>query len=156
MHVLSGIIKHLGSHVIFSDGRLYSNKKNKFLKPHVTAAGYFRIKMGSNNHLLHRLVAQAFIPNPENKPEVNHVDGNKLNHAVSNLEWVTPHENVLHSYQAGLASKKGSKNVKALISENDVLVIRRSSMPRREIAECYGISLNTVWDILAKRTWTHV
>ena len=64
--------------------------------------GYKTVHFNKANHLVHRLVAQAFIENVENKIEVNHIDGNKLNNHVSNLEWVTRSENMKHSYSMGL------------------------------------------------------
>lgn len=73
----------------------------KILKPTISNWGYERVRITNNagkrtTPRVHRLVAQVFIPNPENKPEVNHIDGNKLNNNVSNLEWVTASENKLH------------------------------------------------------------
>lgn len=68
--------------------------------------GYYFTRLGRNNPLLvHRLVAIAFIPNPQNKSCVNHIDGNKLNNYVNNLEWCTKAENNQHAYDVGL--KKG-------------------------------------------------
>lgn len=72
----------------------------KSLKPN-TVNGYVYVMLSregvARNKRVHRLVAEAFIPNPDNKPFVNHIDGNKTNNVVYNLEWVTPRENVLHS-----------------------------------------------------------
>lgn len=91
--------------------------KEKILKPSITNWGYQRVVLqlnGIRKHVkVHRLVALYFLENPENKPEVNHKDGNKLNNHVDNLEWVTPKENEQHAYLLGLkVNKKGFQKVK--------------------------------------------
>lgn len=81
-------------------------KKNNLLKHDVTYDGYHRVTLYKNNkpkhYPIHRLVAETFIPNPENKPTVNHIDGDKSNNSVSNLEWSTHSENSQHAYDNGL------------------------------------------------------
>ncbi len=76
------------------------------LRPQITPKGYLRLQLGrdgrSANRMIHRLVAEAFIPNPGQKPEVNHLDGDKTNNAVPNLEWATSSENQIHAYELGL------------------------------------------------------
>lgn len=75
----------------------------RMLAPHTIKGGYLRVRVcvggKSSGQLVHRMVALAFVPNPENKPEVNHKDGNKLNNRADNLEWVTRGENLSHSYR---------------------------------------------------------
>lgn len=67
------------------------------LNQHINAGGYLRVIINNKQLYVHRLVAEAFIPNPENKPNINHIDGDKSNNRVDNLEWCTQQENVSHS-----------------------------------------------------------
>lgn len=89
-----------GRYFISNQGRVRGPLK--ILKPSITNWGYERVRITDNlgkknTPSIHRLVAQAFIPNPKNKPEVNHIDGDKRNNAASNLEWTTAKENKQHS-----------------------------------------------------------
>lgn len=83
-------------------GNVYSYKHKRILKPYVVRKGYLRVDLFDKNFTrrhqkVHRLVATAFIPNPENKPQINHIDGNTGNNVVTNLEWCTNDENQKHA-----------------------------------------------------------
>ncbi len=91
--------------------QLVKMKTKRFVKEHIynqyiTKGGYVKVIIRKKNLLVHRLVAQAFIPNPNNLPQVNHKDGNKQNNCVDNLEWCTASENQKHSYNV-LKNKPG-------------------------------------------------
>ena len=101
------------------------NNRNNYVEERImslekTKHGYLRVILSKENTqkkcLVHRLVAKAFIPNLENKPEVNHKDGNKKNNYVENLEWSTCSENIIHSYNNNLRkpSKPHTKKVKCI------------------------------------------
>ena len=85
-----------GKYIIFEDGRVWNTKRNRLLKVQVDKAGYCRVSINCKGKMVHRLVAEAFIDNPDNKPQVNHKDAVKSNNHISNLEWVTPKENMQH------------------------------------------------------------
>ena len=90
-------------YAVTNDGKVYSKKTNKFIKPSIGSKGYFQVCLtvdGKKRTVkVHRIVAETFIPNPEGKPQVNHIDGNKRNNCVENLEWCTNSENQIHSYR---------------------------------------------------------
>jgi hypothetical protein len=113
-------INGFSDYSISKDGIIYSNKSKKVLKCLKHNHGYCRIALinddgKSYSKYVHRLVAETYLPNPENKPQVNHIDGNRNNHKLSNLEWVTQSENDLHSFRklnrnGSFLGKFGSKH----------------------------------------------
>lgn len=98
-------IKDYPGYKITKDGRIYSIKCKRYMKP-VIHDEYLHVNLSKNNKhkgfSIHRLIALTFIPNTQNKPEVNHKDGNKQNNHVDNLEWVTKNENAIHAIETGL------------------------------------------------------
>ncbi len=81
-------------YIIFKTGKIYSKYSNKFLKPSCdNTGGYLRFRLNDKLIYLHRLLAIAFIDNPDNKPLIDHIDRNKLNNNLDNLRWVTSSEN---------------------------------------------------------------
>lgn len=92
---------------VSNTGKVKSLKYNhtsqeKILKPQKQTNGYFTVNLFGRATSIHRLVAQAFVPNAENKPVINHKDGNKENNSADNLEWCTPRENTIHAVKNGL------------------------------------------------------
>ena len=83
---------------ITRDGKVINKHTGHTLAPQPNGKGYLRVSIGKKLMFIHRLVAEKYIPNPENKPQVNHKDGNKLNNCVDNLEWCTAKENSIHAY----------------------------------------------------------
>ena len=106
------------NYLIYPDGRVYSKKNNIFLKPDVRTTGYCYISLYKQNewhkspkiYRIHRLVAKHYIPNPENKPFVDHIDRNTLNNDISNLRWVTHLEN-MNNQGMSKNNTSGHKNI---------------------------------------------
>ncbi len=105
------IIGFENKYKITNDGRVWSNYKKDFLTSALNHRGYSIVYLSINHSTkktitIHKLVAIHFIPNIENKPQVNHIDGNKQNNNVNNLEWVTNKENMKHAIDNGLYNPK--------------------------------------------------
>ncbi len=95
------------NYFVSNEGYVYSNRARPcVMKPHKINTGYLAIGIQQyrdefKTYLIHRLVAEVFCPNPYDKPNVNHKDGNRLNNRADNLEWVTQQENVQHAIEMG-------------------------------------------------------
>lgn len=141
-------------------------KLNAFDKSQKDTQGYFVVSLSNNDKgkwvRVHRLVAAAFLPNPNNLPEVNHKDGNKQNNKADNLEWVTHAQNCLHAWRSGLHEKCEAERVRKIkennlglknISKEMVLDIFKNcksgikGFSAHAFADKYGISVQTVCNI---------
>ncbi|HDV4621062.1 TPA: HNH endonuclease, partial [Bacillus anthracis] len=129
--------------------------------------GYIQIDLTKNNKKktfrVHRLVAVHFLPNPENKPEVNHEDGNKENNNVGNLKWVTPKENMNHAYKFGLSKgMKGESNPSVKLKEEDVVYIKNNfksfdkEFGAKALGKKFGVSGSHISGIISGDKWGHL
>lgn len=157
-----GRIRSLDRVSYSSKGRYFISHKGKIITLHRDRNKYLKATfydLGGNKKILpiHRLVAIAFIPNPENKSSVNHIDYNKLNNISTNLEWCTQKENVDHSkWYYG----RGEDNPPAKLTNEQVLEIRAKYIPRvytiRMLAKEYNICSSGVVRILQRKLWSHI
>lgn len=117
------------NYAITKQGDVYNGKTKKYLKHSTSNTGYLTVYVDGKNRLLHRLLAEVFIPNPDNLPCVNHKDGNKLNNDLSNLEWCTYSHNNKHAYKTGLkkyAFTGGENSANHKLTESEVRFIREN------------------------------
>jgi len=153
-----GRVKSLKRSVTDSMGRIKSFDES-FKLPTLASTGYLivslRDKSKRKSDSIHRLVALAFIPNPENKPEVNHINGDKKDNRVDNLEWVTRSENFLHAYRTGL--NKGRGGVGNKLTSEDVSDIRAKYTPfkytQSKLAKEYGVTQSVISRIICNKAW---
>lgn len=139
-------------------GEMIGRKGKKIYHRIIDKKGYEKIILKSKQKTkmlrIHRLVALAFIPNPENKPQVNHIDCNKLNNSVENLEWVTNQENHNHKMENGLNVNKAlEEHSQAKLTNEQALYIKKSKEKNSVLAKRFEVSLSTIGNIKKGLSW---
>jgi len=158
-----------GLYQISNKGRLKSECRNGTLgglvKPEKTNRGYIRYTLSKNNSskrfAAHRLMAFAFLSNPENKPHVNHINGVKHDNTVENLEWCTHSENVKHSYdKLGAKRPTGENHGLSKLTEEHVRNIRllyaSGGLTHQMLSDYYGVAQSLIGLIIRRKRWRHV
>ena len=143
----------LDDYIITEDGRIINSINGHERKPQLNNKGYLRVQIGGKNYFVHRLVAEKYVPNPDNKEQVNHIDGNKLNNCASNLEWVTNQENRNHAVKNKL-HQHGEGHAFAKLDWEKVDYIREHmDISDKELSELFGVAPQTIYDVKYNRTW---
>ena len=161
------ILGYEGLYQVSNSGKVKSlsfnrTNKSRILKNAITR-GYVHITLFFKNKRkvtrIHRLVGTHFVPNPENKPEINHKDGDKTNNNDWNLEWVTSYENSIHAIHTGLSSTFGENVHTSKLKSTDIpIIFMRYNQGHRvvDIAKDYNISDTSIRDIIKRRKWKHI
>ncbi len=152
-----------GRYTISNLGIVRSLMTGKEMKLNLTSWGYYRVNLRYahsrkfKSFLVHRLVAQHFLPNANNLPEVNHIDSNRLNNRVDNLEWCDRNYNIQHSFKYGYASHKGERNSNHKLTRNDVEAIKQlhqsTNLSDGDIAKVFNVSRSTINHVVSGRSW---
>ena len=154
--------KICSSYLVSTEGEVKHKKTNKILKPKIDKDGYYCVglSMGARGQrkmaFIHRLVAEAYVPNPYNKPNVKHLDNNKSNNKYTNLLWITEQEKLIDSKKID----KGSLSYNAKLTDMEILYCRMVYKPRDNqygasaLAEKFGVSKSTMHYILNNTTYT--
>lgn len=138
---------------------MLNTKTGKELK-HTISNGYVIVSLYRKHKKLHRLLASAFIPNPKKLPIINHIDGNKQNNCLSNLEWCSYSDNINHAYKTGLrkptnGKSLGVKHGRSKFNEQDILDIRalKKTHTNKQISEQYNCHTSIIQRITSGKTY---
>lgn len=164
-------IKDYPDYEVSTLGRIRSHKHNKsrIMKQHLVNSGYktLILREGGRSRRLtvHRLVAKAFVANDNDKPQVNHLDGNKQSNRSNNLEWCTGSENRLHAFKTGLRKPHhkmiGEGNGRSILNRHQVKRLRlmKEICPKityKRLSEIFRIGLQGAYAIIKRKTWKHI
>ena len=160
------IIGYEWMYCISETGKVISLKRKfarqRELIPNTNRYGYLYVNLVKDKKakvgMIHRLVAKAFIENPNNYKYVNHKDGNKANNKIGNLEWCTSSQNIVHSFAIG-RSKRGEERSSSKLDNKKVLEIRillKQGLTMKSIADKYGVTHGAISGIKSGRSWSHI
>jgi len=144
------------TYTVFEDGKILG-PSGKELKWKYDKDGYPRVAVGNTTKGVHTLVALAFVPNPHNYKEVDHIDGNKNNPSADNLEWVSHQENVRRAAARG--SYSGERNSHAKLNRYEVVFIREAvklGIKRKALATQFNVTKYAINDIVTGRNWKDI
>lgn len=144
---------------VSDDGRIRNIRSQRELKQFVGKDGYMRAQFAGKTRLIHRVVAEAFLKEVSGKEFVNHIDGNKRNNCVSNLEWCTCSENLAHSYRCGLRSVAKEDNPRSKLTSGDVDYIKQNykkgdtNYGAKALARKFGVAHQTICAVVWGQNW---
>ena len=153
------ILGYEGLYQVSNFGRI--KRCSRILSVGINGWGYETIALCKNGHqkscTVHRLVAEAFLPNPDNLPQVDHLNGNKADNRVENLEWVTPKENIQRASRNGQL-KCGVENCNAKLSKADIIYIRKNSdrLTKKQLAKMFKVDRKVIERILNKTSYKNI
>lgn len=160
----TGLVKRL-SYIGKTPTKLDCLRKEHLLKPWKTKKGYLAVQLYDNDRVktfpVHRLVAKAFIPNPSNKPQVNHIDCDKTNNNVSNLEWCNNSENQLHAFKHGLQMNnfehpQSKLNLEAVLDIKANCVKKKKGYSMADFARKYYVCASSIKQILEGKSYRNI
>ncbi len=156
-------IKEHPRYEISREGIIRNIKTMAIKSQYISSTGYYMISISYNNkskpQRVHRLLAHTFIPNPDKKPEINHINGIKTDNDLSNLEWCTHTENVRHAFKIGLVNNTGIRNGRAKLNPGKVGEIKQllnDNLSQYKIAKMFNVSRSCILKIHLGKTWTSV
>jgi hypothetical protein len=179
------VVGHEGLYMISNLGRVKSLRRvvsrstsdmvisERILSQNISTTGYYYVVLHKDKKpktcKIHRLVGLSFIPNPHNKPQINHIDGNKLNNTLNNLEWVSVSENAKHSYGMGLSrvsdyqkkmtslANRGQNCANSKLTEYDIQVIRDAwatgVFTQKFLSQCFFVGQDQISRIINHKRW---
>lgn len=141
-----------------STGKIRNFKTKKVLKPKTNQAGYLVVSLYKVSCFVHRLVAETFLKNEKNLPQVNHKNGIKTDNSVKNLEWCSASYNRFHAIEIGIITKIAEAHHCAKLKNSDIIKIRDLSktLTQTQIAKNFGVSTSTISRIINKKNWKSV
>lgn len=158
------IIKNYKNYIVTDCGKVFNIKSNKQLKERKHTKGYLRVSLcqkgDCKDFYIHRLVAEAFVPNPNNYLEVNHINSDKKDNNVSNLEWCTRSHNMQHCVESGnhkspnLSKEDSGCSKLTQVQVDEIRSLYESGNYRQiELAKMFNISRSNISSIITKKTW---
>lgn len=165
MEQFKPIPNYEGFYSINQKGEIFSIRNNRIIKPFLGKGKrtYYRIELNvkgkAKKYFVHQLIAKVFIPNVENKPFINHINGIKTDNRIENLEWCTNTENITHATLTGLYKcRTGEKHYLAKLSDSEVLEVRKEialKASQKQLSIKYNVSIHTINHIVNRKGRYH-